>query len=140
MAGYVSEWVERARVQRESQEDLIPTFVTGHRQSAKHSSLRLLINLLFSLARSTLLSHLTMTTPGQQQKSDYQLPNFFPLILPSCRDAANTFFECFEKDSMHAAACKPLQDSYEGCMNKAGIEKKLKLMRIPEQYRKKTEE
>lgn len=61
------------------------------------------------------------------------LPSFFPLVLPACKTIAESFFECFDKNSLEE--CKLLMGRYESCMVKAGIEGKTKLVRVPDPYK-----
>lgn len=62
------------------------------------------------------------------------LPNYFPLILPKCRQVALDFFEQFEKDPTSPDTYGALQAKYEKCMEANGIAAKLKLVRVPQQF------
>lgn len=66
--------------------------------------------------------------------SKTKLPQFFPLMLPACKGVAETFFECFEIKGVEE--CKALMNSYEECMIKNGIEQKIKMVRVPDAYKK----
>lgn len=71
---------------------------------------------------------------GKLETEEALLPNYFPLILPQCKEQAKVFFEEFEKDPTNPQSYKKLQTKYEDCMKANGIEKKLKLVRVPQQF------
>ena len=65
-----------------------------------------------------------------------RLPDYFPLMLPKCKDQAKSLFECLDTtQDKPIESCHLLLKQYEQCMVKQGIEKKLKLVRAPEPYR-----
>ena len=65
------------------------------------------------------------------------LPPFFPLILPACKSAAESFFACFDEKPI--AECKKLLQQYEACMVKNGINDKMKMVRVPDPYKKENQ-
>jgi hypothetical protein len=65
------------------------------------------------------------------------LPPFFPLVLPKCKSVAETFFECF--DAKPLQECTALLKQYEICMIKNGIQDKIKLIRVPDLYKKENQ-
>ena len=65
------------------------------------------------------------------------LPPFFPLMLPACKSAAEKFFACFDEKPIQE--CKALLKQYETCMVKNGIQEKMKLVRVPDPYKKENQ-